>query len=175
MGSFLKDILLTDAGGTASEIVTVEDVKTYLQIEGDAYNGPIGVFITAARMMVETMCGVSLYEKEAIATIQSTGRNFTLPYGPVQSISLVRWKKCPSTWVTLTEPDDYGTYGNNRVTIESSEVGLHEVTYTLGVDPRGIFVQAVTAQAGFMFNNRDMSDKPAPEVKALLAGYMEIT
>ncbi len=173
MGAILRDLLLTDAGGTATEVATVAEVKTYLQIEGDAYNGPLGLFITAARQMIEQMCGVSLMEKQSIAQIEATGYKFTLPFGPVQSITQIRWKKCPSTWVILTS-DDYSADGNNRITIESSEVGLHEITYQLGVDQRGIFKQAVIAQAGFMFNNRDQSDKPAPEVKALLRQYMEI-
>lgn len=170
MGAILQDLKLNEAGGSATEIVTVADVKIYLQIEGSAYDGPIGIFITAARQMIEKLCNVSLMEKTAIATIHATGYKFTLPYKPVSGITQVRWRKCPSEWVTLAT-EDYDTTGNDGITIESSEVGLHEVTYTLGQDTDGIYQQAIKAQAGWMFNNRD-TDKVtavAPEVNALLA------
>lgn len=169
MGAILQDLKLTEAGGSATEIVTVAEVKTYLQTEGSAYDGPIGVFITAARQMIEKLCNVSLMEKTAIAVIHATGYKFTLPYKPVTAISEVKWRKCPSEWVVLTT-DDYDTTGNDGITIESSEVGQHQVTYTLGQADDAIYQQAIKAQAGWMFNNRD-TDKMmvlAPEVKALL-------
>ena len=175
----IKDLQLTPVDGSATEIVTVADVKTYLQIEGTAYDGPIGIFITAARQMIERATGCILLERTAVATIHNTGLGaMLLPYGPVTEVTQVRWRKCPSTWETLVLADEeYSTYGNDRVYVESVEVGLHEITYTLGVDGNVIFEQAVKAQAGYMFNNRD-SDKAvtmAPEVKGLLSQYMEIS
>lgn len=173
MAAILQDLKLTEAGGSATEIVSVAEVKTYLQIEGTAYDGPIGIFITAARQMIEQRCGVSLMEKTAIAIINNNStKPFKLPYYPVTAISEVKWRKCPSEWVVLVADDDYSTIGNSNVEIDSSDVGLHQVTYTLGVDDRHIFVQAVKAQAGYMFTNRDADRKVdmAPEVNALLQG-----
>lgn len=170
MGAILQDLKITDASGSATEILTVAELKTYLQIEGSAYDGPLAVFITASRIMIEKLCGVSLMEKTAIATIHSTGHKFVLPYKPVGAITQMRWKKCPSEWVTLTA-DDYDTTGNDAITVESSEVGLHEITYTLEQANDAIYKQAIKAQAGWMFNNRDTENaqKVAPEVNMLLS------
>ena len=171
MGVILQDIKLTDIGST--EVVTVAELKTYLQIEGAGYDGPLAMFITAARIMIEQMCSVSLLTKTAIATFQNSGHKpMQLPFAPVASITKVEWKKCPSEWVDLLAADnEYEAIGENRISIESSEVGLHRITYSLGVDTQGIFKQAIKAQGGFMYNNRD-ADRGAmmaPEVKGLLA------
>ena len=172
MGAKIKDLKFTEAGGSATEIVTISEVKDYLQIEGTGYDGPIGIFVTAARQMLEQLCSVSLIEKVAIAIIESTkAEAFKLPFYPVESITQIQWKKCPSTWVTLTG-DDYCTYGENNVYIESSEIGLHKITYVLGVSDLSVWRQAIQAQAAFMFNNRDA--KPgtvAPEVMALIQPF----
>ena len=175
MGAILKDIKLTDIDSSGSEIVTVAELKTYLQIEGTAYDGPLAIFIKAARQMIEAYTATSLFPKTAITTIHTTGyKPFKLPYKPVDAITLVRWKKCPSEWVTLVADEDYNTNGNDAIFIESSDVGLHEVTYTLGVDGSGLYQQAVKAQAGYMFTNRD-SQKLAVEVEALLSNQFSIS
>ncbi len=170
MGAIIKDLKLTEAGGSATELVTVADVKTYLQIEGTAYDGPLAIFISAARRLIEAYCSVSLFEKTAILTINTSNyKPFRLPQYPVESITSVYWKKCPSEWVELVADEDYSTFGEDNVWIESSDIGLHKVTYVLGVDGGHIWPQAIQAQAAFMFNNRDA--KPgaiAPEVMALI-------
>ena len=174
MGAILKDIQLTEA--TADEVVTVAEVKAYLQLEGTAYDAVLGTFITAARQLIEAMCSVSLFPKDAVVQIHNTGyKPIPLPYGPVTDVTEVQWKKCPSTWQVLTT-DEYDVDGNYYKAINSSEVGLHQISYTLGVDERPIFQQAIKAQSGWMFNNRD-SDKVsriAPEVEMLLGNYRKI-
>ena len=173
MAAKIKDLKITEAGGSSSEIVTVEDVKNYLQIEGTAYDGQLSIFITAARQVIEQSYSVSLIEKTVVAIMDVTKPDpFRLPFYPVGSVTQVKWRKCPSTWVTLTPDEDYYTFGDESVYIDSSEVGLHEITYTLGVDPRTVYIQAIQAQVGYMFNNRDA--KPgdvAPEVTALLSAF----
>lgn len=177
MAAIIKDIEFTEAGGSATEIVSVTELKEYLQIEGTAYDNTLAIFITAARQFIEAKCNISLIEKSVIVTIYSSNyKPFELPYSPITAITQVKWRKCPSEWQILTYDDEYSTFGNNRVSIESSEVGLHEISYTLGVDTKSVFIQAVKAQAGYFFNNRD-SDKEntmAPECKALLFPFMPI-
>jgi uncharacterized phiE125 gp8 family phage protein len=177
MAAIIKDIEFTEAGGSATEIVSVAELKEYLQIEGTAYDNTLAIFITAARQFIEAKCNISLIEKSVIVTIYSSNyKPFELPYSPITSITQVKWRKCPSEWQILIYDDEYSTFGNNRVSIESSEVGLHEISYTLGVDTKSVFIQAVKAQAGYFFNNRD-SDKEntmAPECKALLFPFMPI-
>ncbi len=178
MGAIIKDIQFTEAGGSTTEIVSVAELKQYLQIEGSAYDNTLAIFIIAARQFIEAKCNISLIEKSVVAVIYNSNyKPFELPYSPVTAITLVKWRKCPSEWQTLVFEEDYSTFGNSRVSLESSEVGLHEINYTLGIDSRSVFIQAVKAQAAYFYNNRD-SDKEntmAPECKALLYPYMPIS
>lgn len=178
MGAIIKTFKTTDEAGSSTELVSADDLKTYLQIEGTAYDAVLEIFISAARHMIERMCSVSLFDKVAVAEIHNTGyKAFTLPWGPVASVDVVEWKKCPSEWVTLTT-DEYSSDINYNATIESSEMGLHRITYMLGVDGRTVFAQAIKAQAGFMFTNRDAKNTGvaniAPEVTGLLSQFIPI-
>lgn len=178
----VNDILITDTG---SEQVSVTDLKTYLQIEGAAYDGPLGIFITAARQMVERLANVSLVDKTIVLNITTVSAYypFELPFPLLDTVTSVEWlPSCGCTnnvYETLVVGDDYTVNVGYISTIKADQYGQFKVTYNTTADTRSIWLQAIKAQAGWMYNNRDSkpgmynnrdskSGDIAPEVSALI-------
>ena len=179
----IRKVQSNDDNGYMGEIVTVTDLKNYLQIEGTAYDVPLARFITSARQMIERYCNVSLYGKSYRVQIRvpQYGNPFPLPFPPIDEVSQVIWKKCPSTSVQLTQGTDWNFVDDDASEKEilsnkagmgnNGMKGLHIVEYTTMADESSIYQQAILAQAAYSFNNRD-SDKDigiAPEVKGIVA------
>ena len=164
----------------ATEPVTVAEVKAYLQLDATAYDTVLEVFITAARQMIENYCNVSLVPKEIWAQIRNqSDRAFPLPFSPIESVEAVLFKRCQSATEDLVLDEEY--FINNeyskQLEITSTKVcnpkQFFMVHYYTVADERAVFQQAIKAQAGYMFNNRD-SDKEttmAPETKALIQAF----
>ncbi len=159
----IKDIQITDDNTSEgnAEPVSVSEVKLFLQLEGTAYDSAIGIFITAARKQVENYCNVSLTPKTIVAKIKNPCyKPFPLPYGPVDEVTQVRWKKCPSSYLTLTEGDGYDvdlgqiTYINSEEA-DAGSYNFHEVTYSTTAATDSAFKQAIISQAAWMYTQRD--------------------
>ena len=87
----------------ATEPVTVAELKTYLQIEGTAYDTVLEAFITASRQMIENYCNVSLVPKEIWAQIRNmSDRAFPLPLPPIDTVEAVLFRRCKSAIENLT-------------------------------------------------------------------------
>ncbi len=159
-----------------TEPVTVAELKNFLQIEGDAYNSSLSIFITASRMMIENMANVSLTGKSLRVQIQNPNfKPFPLPLPPVEEVTQVEWQKCRSTKVILDNPDDWEFVDDSSdyKEIESTKKGLFFINYLTSPNTEGVFKKAVMAQAAYQFNNRD-SDKDikiSPEAEALIAPF----
>lgn len=169
----VKDISLT-AGGSASEPVSVTELKEYLQLEGTAFDSVLSAFITSARAAIESTIGVSLIEKDAVAWMELCGAE-QVPYYPVVSIASVEYTDDGGqTWVTLTEFDDYIIIGTDRQTIESNRPGLHRLTYDLGAGAYPDLVASVKAQAGYMWTHRDSATVSglSPVVAVMIKPYI---
>lgn len=158
-----------------TEPVTVAALKTYLQLEGTAYDGPLGSFITSARQLIEQHCNVSLVNKSLRVKIKNPNYHaFPLPFSPIAAVSQVEWQRCRSTKVIL----DYGTDEEwwfqdedaDQKYIYSTKTGEFYINYTTYADSRTIWQQAIKAQAGYMFNNRDSEnrDRLSPETIGLI-------
>jgi uncharacterized phiE125 gp8 family phage protein len=158
-----KDIQIVEdnTNTEAAEPVTVSEVKAFLQVEGTAYDSVLAIFITAARKQIEQYCNVSLVPKEIICKVRNPNyKPFPLPFGPVDTVTAVKWKECPSQLVTLTEGDDYDVDLGTITYINSSEAdtqpcNFHQVEYTTTADTSVAFKQAIIAQAAYMYTHRD--------------------
>jgi uncharacterized phiE125 gp8 family phage protein len=158
-----RDIQITDDNTNegAAEPVSAAEVKAFLQIEGTAYDTVIEIFITAARKQIEQYCNVSLVPKEIVCKVRNPNyKPFPLPFGPVDTVTAVKWKECPSTLTTLTVDTDYDVDYGTITYIESSEAdtqpcNFHQVEYTTTADTSAAFKQAIIAQAGYMYTHRD--------------------
>lgn len=176
--TYLLDIK-TQSEITSNEIASVKDLKNYLQIEGCAYDGPLEIFIIAARKKIENYCNTSLTAKTLHATFETHGIcGMALPFPPFDSIIKVEWKKCPSTWQELQSDADYHIENDQagEAVIHSSECGKHRITWTTKFpDDYQIYQQAILAQAGYMYTHRDDANGWAPEAKALLEGERNLS
>ena len=153
--SVVKDLQLT-AQGSASEPVTVAQLKAYLQLEGTANDSTLTAFITASRTMIESRLGVSLIDKDAVAIMILADRSEQIPIYPISTVTSVEYSyDGGETWETLTEFDDYVIIGNDRQEIESALPGLHRITYELGAGSYNDLIEAVKLQAQYWWTNRD--------------------
>lgn len=158
------------------EPVSVAQLKNYLQIEGTAYDSTLANFITSARMQIERYCNVSLVPHSIRAQIRNNPamKPFPLPYPPIASVEQVAWQRCPSTKV-LQDYDSEWYFVDDQADakeILARKGGLFFVDYTTAASTEVIWQQAILAQCGFMYNNRD-ADKPvrfalSPETMGLV-------
>lgn len=175
MGKFRIDNIEITSDNTdaySTEPVTVAELKTYLQIEGTAYDVPLGVFITAARQRIEQIASVSLVPKSLVVLgfLPTTYNSFSLPNGPIDTITSVQYQPACGCgdWQTLVAGTDYYEIANNL--FKSNYRDYLKFTYTTSADERAIWHQAILAQAAYMYNNRDSQEKAilAPEVEMLI-------
>ncbi|TVR41892.1 MAG: hypothetical protein EA392_00915 [Cryomorphaceae bacterium] len=69
------------------EPISLTDAKEYLQVDGSHDDKLITRLITAARQMVETICGVSIVEKSIEVGSANFQTPWLLPYGPVKTMT----------------------------------------------------------------------------------------
>lgn len=165
----------------ATEPVTVDEVKEYLQLEGTAYDNVMEIFITASRQMIENYANVSLVAKEIRAQIRNPNYNaFPLPYPPIESVEQLIFKRCASASVDQTYNTDWffndADAKAKEIIVPSQACGPNQffiVHYFTEADERAVFKQAIKAQCGYMFNNRDSDkvNKMAPETEALIRAF----
>ncbi len=169
---------LTDNADTyLTEPVTVAEVKTYLQLEGTAYDAILAPSITAVRRQIEAYCNTSLVPKSIRVQISNTSTYpITLPYGPVDGITSVLWKKCPAQWVEQIAPYDYNA--DEDYNLDMSESGLFQIEYTTAASDNDALKQAIIMQVGYLFTQRDEANVSgwSKQVEAILstqtnAGY----
>ena len=159
------------AADGATEPLTVDELKLYLQIQGTAYDAQLATYITAARRMVESQCRRSLIDSETTAVISVRSTNYTpIPYYPLDAFTQVRWKKCPQQVLDQDEGYDYLIDGNM---ISFLKYGEWWLDYTTTADTDPTLIEAVKIQSGFMYTNRDNPQVSGwhPQAKAILSSY----
>lgn len=159
--SILK-LMHTETGST--ELVTVDDLKTYLQISGTAYDAALADILKTVRRQMEQYANVSLIERDIILTVNIPNTNeFELPFGPVAGVTTVFRKKCPAQWVEVEVGDYYAEYG-----LFSSEYkGQHRIFYTTDQSDDLGWIQAIKLQAAHVYNNRDNESRNGWDSQAL--------
>lgn len=89
---------------TGEELITLDAAKDFLQVEKDASHDDYLIvrLCKAARQMVETVCAVSLMDKEIELATDMYEAPWLLPYGPVKEVI--------ESDVDGVEPDIEGDY-----------------------------------------------------------------
>lgn len=162
-----KTIVSDNAEYLAAEPVTVDELKTYMQLEGTAYDAPLEIFIKAARKKIENYCNVSLVSKQITAFFFTVGASeMKLPFSPVDTVTEVTHKDC-CDWEVL---DIYGWCAMGDGVTAKNTCGKHKVTYTTTADTSDVFKQAILMQAGYQYSQRDEANAPDwnPQAKAMI-------
>lgn len=134
------------------EPITVSQMKTYLQLEGTAFDDILTPIISSVRQSIENYCNVSLVPKNLIVTMRTNGVNpFNLPWSPVGAISLVEFKRCRgAVWRTAVDGEDYILFDYNQ--IEPDEDGNYRVYYTTLASSNTALLTALRQQVAHIFN-----------------------
>jgi hypothetical protein len=159
-----------------TEPVSVSSLKEYLQVSGTAYDTTYGTFITAARRMVERLTGLALVGKSVIETIKATNGvdMYRLSIAPVATVLTVEAIDSDGT-ATVLDADEYVTYGSKFKYINIVGNGIYRITYNVNAATDSDLVQAVKAQAGFMFTKRDSEANVglSVEARALIGSHVQ--
>ena len=148
----------------ATEPVTVEDLKLYLQIEGDAYDAQLLAYIKAARGLVEQATNISLTDKDVTTKARLTGA-FRLPLAPVGVVGDVFRRRCPAIMDPMAEGYDYYLDGD---TFYPVLIGKEwKIEYTTVAETNTELAEAVKYQAGHLYTFRDDKTAAAWDAKAL--------
>lgn len=150
---------------STTEVVTVADLKEYLQVSGTTYDFQFATIITAVRKQIEQYCNASLIEREVVLKVKvpSAGYDFMLPFAPVTGVMTVERKRCPAQYTSIELGDYFIDYG--IITVPMS--GEYRITYACGVDDNQAFQQAIKLQCAAVFNNRDNTDKNGWDKQAI--------
>ena len=134
------------------EPITVSQMKTYLQLEGTAFDDILTPIISSVRQSIENYCNVSLVPKSLIVTFRTNGISpFNLPWSPVGAISLVEFKRCRgAVWTTAVHGEDYTVFNYGQ--IEPDEDGNYRVYYTTLASGNDALLTALRQQVSHVFN-----------------------
>lgn len=127
--------------GTETEPITLQEAKDWCRVDITDDDTLIGLLITAARIVCENYANMSFIPRTVTAKIVNGLGNFSLPYGPVTSI----------TGVTTSEGDDITT----DFDIDTANATIYTVVYTAGYSslPQN-FRTAILNQIAWMYENR---------------------
>jgi uncharacterized phiE125 gp8 family phage protein len=92
------------------EPVTLDEAKGHLEYQGTLKDTYIESLITIARRLCETYSGLSFVTQERVVRMDNfpcKRMYIELPYGPVQSMTLFRYKNTDSVDVDMVEGTDY--------------------------------------------------------------------
>jgi hypothetical protein len=137
----------------ATEPLTLDELKLYLQLEGTAYDDQLTASIKAVRDQVEQYTNISLTDKTITATYNINGpMELRLPLAPVAEVTDARWRKCPATLLPKDEGYDWWL-DDDIFTVDIR--GEWKITYsTTALESEGL-KEAIKVQAGFAYTNRD--------------------
>lgn len=135
----VKDI--TEESGDPTEPVTVEEVKSYMRLEGfqdvgesmatsfDEDDTLIQTLIVAARKKLEKLYGISLVPKTLRATLTNLAGDIEIPCGPVTQVTEIK-----DRYDNVIAEDDYTLTGDDFPTIECPCYEKMKVTYEAGYE-----------------------------------------
>jgi hypothetical protein len=157
--AYITNINRVNDNTAGVEPVTVSQQKTYLQLEGTAFDDILTAIISSVRQSIENYCNVSLVPKSLIVTIRTNGLNpFNLPFAPVGAISLIEFKRCRGAiWTTATDGEDYTLFDYNQ--IEPDEDGNYRIYYTTLASGSTALLLAIKQQVAHIFNGINEPNK----------------
>lgn len=156
----VKDI--TEESGDPTEPVSLEDVKSYMRIEGlqdvdeslstsfDEDDELIESLIVTARKKIEKFYGISIVPKTLRVIFNNSLGNIELPHGPVLEILSLKDREG-----TVIAEDRYTLLGEDYPTIEDPLNDRMTVEYEVGYEevPEPIKIE-IMRMVTWMFENR---------------------
>lgn len=166
---------ITDESGDPTEPVTLQQMKDYLRLEGwqgedesgvefDFDDDLITAMIVAARMKVESFCGISIISHEWKVLLNNCAGDIELPFGPVTDLTILKDKND-------TDVSTYKLRGFRFQFLESPKQELLTLEYTAGFDvvPPEI-VLGIKQMVWYWYNIRGTID-----ATSFQAGIQEVT
>jgi len=159
---------ITDA---TTEPVSVTTAKAFLRVDITDDDTLIGNLITAARLWAENYCGRSFTDKTLRADLPGFYDNIWLPFGPVYSVSSVKYWDTASpsvlqTWASTNYNVFYNTLERNYgISFESTypRSDAVQITYRVGyidgspeadATPQAV-IQSILLMVGDMYEHRE--------------------
>lgn len=155
---------------TGTEIVTVDEFKSYARISNTADDTLIGNIIVQARIWCENYISRDIVAKNRTYYVPETNGVFDLPFGPIASIS--------SITIEGTAYTDYTVEGLDNETIDlDGPAEKVKITYiTSGLDDK-LLEQSILQLGSTLYDNRhdyevgrEITDIPSSS-KAILNSY----
>lgn len=155
---------------TGSELLTTQNVKDYVRIDTSADDSIISAMITQARIWCENFISRDIVAKNRTYYLDETNGLFSLPFGPVSSISSITIKGTATT--------DYEILGldNETIELDGGPAQQVKVTYVTSGQNDSLIKQAMLQLISTYYDNRsDFTSGTISEIptstKTILLSY----
>ncbi len=118
--------------GPSAELITTAEVKTHLAITHTDDDTYIGTLISQVRAAVEGYCGISIGSQTRKWVYDFDTFEWSIPYGPIISVTSLVRRTGAGTTETLVANDDYELQGEQIKTLVVSGGGRCTLTYVTG-------------------------------------------
>ena len=148
---------------TGSEPVSLLEAKSQLKIDFSTDDTLLTALITAARLQIEKITGVSLVARQVDLIAKLDGCHlFELPYGPLDTTSLIvtKLKVTPGGTDELLTTTDYIVRGDYFAQLHvANGDGMFAITYDAGytVVPQAL-KEAILHQVSYLYEHRGDED-----------------
>jgi len=164
-----------------SEPITLDEVKTFLRIDGDSENDSISIMISAARMAAEKYMRNSIIsQKWKLSFDEITNCKVSLPYGPVTAIDSVNLISTSGESTEFSDTNYYLTAGNRSIYFSQIPNGRRvEIIFSTGMAEDATTVSALIKQGllahiAFMYERKQLDVEPGSTAKSLYNFYRNI-
>lgn len=155
---------------TGSELLTTQNVKDYVRIDTSADDSIISAMITQARIWCENFISRDIVAKNRTYYLDETNGLFSLPFGPISSISSITIKGTATT--------DYEILGldNETIELDGGPAQQVKVTYVTSGQNDSLLKQAMLQLISTYYDNRsDFTSGTISEIptstKTILLSY----
>ena len=155
---------------TGSELLTTQNVKDYVRIDTTADDSIISAMITQARIWCENYISRDIVAKNRTYYLDETNGLFSLPFGPIASISSITIKGTATT--------DYEVLGldNETIELDGGPAQQVKVTYITSGQNDSLLKQAMLQLISTYYDNRsDFTSGTISEIptstKTILLSY----
>ncbi len=133
---------------TGSELLTTQNVKDYVRIDTTADDSIISAMITQARIWCENFISRDIVAKNRTYYLDETNGLFSLPFGPIASISSITIKGTATT--------DYEVLGldNETIELDGGPAQQVKVTYVTTGQNDSLIKQAMLQLISTYYDNR---------------------
>ncbi|QDP54277.1 MAG: putative head completion protein [Prokaryotic dsDNA virus sp.] len=133
---------------TGSELLTTQNVKDYVRIDTSADDSIISAMITQARIWCENFISRDIVAKNRTYYLDETNGLFSLPFGPVSSISSITIKGTATT--------DYEILGldNETIELDGGPAQQVKITYVTSGQNDSLIKQAMLQLISTYYDNR---------------------